>query len=63
MLPITRCDEHLYPVPKFDLGKGDVRDDFTNNLLIAFTAVNPEITFSTTCRGNSANWSANPSNQ
>jgi SRSO17 transposase len=31
MLPITRCDEHLYPVPKFDLGKGDVRD-FMNEL-------------------------------
>ena len=26
MLPFTRCDEHLYPVPKFDLGKGDVKD-------------------------------------
>ena len=26
MLPVTRCDEHLYPVPKFDLGKGDVKD-------------------------------------
>jgi SRSO17 transposase len=24
MLPVTRCDEHLYRVPKFDLGKGDV---------------------------------------
>jgi SRSO17 transposase len=24
MLPATRCDEHLYRVPKFDLGKGDV---------------------------------------
>jgi len=31
MLPITRCDEHLYPVPKFDLDKGDVRD-FMNEL-------------------------------
>ena len=31
MLPVTRCDEHLYPVPKFDLGKGDVRD-FMNEL-------------------------------
>jgi SRSO17 transposase len=26
MLPVTRCDEYLYPVPKFDLGKGDIRD-------------------------------------
>ena len=26
MLPVTRCDEHLYPVPKFDLGKGDIKD-------------------------------------
>ena len=31
MLPVTRCDEHLYPVPKFDLGKGDV-EDFMNEL-------------------------------
>jgi SRSO17 transposase len=26
MLPSIRCDEHLYSVPKFDLGKSDVRD-------------------------------------
>ncbi len=26
MLPITRCNEHLYSVPKFDLGKGDIRN-------------------------------------
>jgi len=26
MLPVTRCDEHLYHVPKFDLGRGDVED-------------------------------------
>jgi SRSO17 transposase len=26
MLPVTRCGEHLYPVPKFDLGKGDVTE-------------------------------------
>jgi hypothetical protein len=31
MLPVTRCDEHLYPVPKFDLGKGDIQD-FVNEL-------------------------------
>jgi SRSO17 transposase len=31
MLSVTRCDEHLYPVPKFDLGKGDVKD-FINEL-------------------------------
>ena len=31
MLPVTRCDEHLYPVPKFDLGKGDIKD-FVNEL-------------------------------
>jgi SRSO17 transposase len=31
MLPVTRCDEYLYPVPKFDLGKGDMKD-FTNEL-------------------------------
>ena len=31
MLPATRCDEHLYPVPKFDLGKGDIKE-FTNEL-------------------------------
>ncbi len=26
MLPVTRRDEHLYSVPKFDLGKGDIKD-------------------------------------
>jgi len=26
MLPVTRCDEYLYPVPKFDLDKGDIQD-------------------------------------
>ena len=26
MLPVTRCDEHLYRVPKFNLGKGDVEN-------------------------------------
>jgi SRSO17 transposase len=26
MLPITRFDEYLYSVPKFDLGKGDIKD-------------------------------------
>jgi len=31
MLPVTRCDEHLYSVPKFDLGKGDIKD-FMNEL-------------------------------
>jgi len=31
MLPVTRCDEHLYPVPKFDLCKGDIKD-FMNEL-------------------------------
>ena len=31
MLPITRCDEHLYSVPKFDLGKGDIKN-FINEL-------------------------------
>ena len=31
MLPDTRCDEYLYPVPKFDLGKGDIKD-FINEL-------------------------------
>ena len=31
MLPVTRSDEHLYPVPKFDLGKGDIKD-FMNEL-------------------------------
>jgi len=31
MLPVTRCDEHLYSVPKFDLGKGDIKD-FINEL-------------------------------
>ena len=31
MLPVTRCDEYLYPVPKFDLSKGDIHD-FTNEL-------------------------------
>ena len=31
MLPVTRRDEHLYSVPKFDIGKGDVKD-FINEL-------------------------------
>ena len=31
MLPDIRKDEHLYTVPKFDLGKGDVKD-FMNEL-------------------------------
>jgi SRSO17 transposase len=31
MLPCPRCDEHLYPVPKFDLGRDDVVD-FGNEL-------------------------------
>ena len=31
MLPVTRCGEHLYSVPKFDLGKGDIKD-FMNEL-------------------------------
>ena len=31
MLPVTRCDEHLYSVPKFDLGKGDIKA-FINEL-------------------------------
>jgi SRSO17 transposase len=31
MLPATRRDEHLYPVPKFDIHKGDVKD-FINEL-------------------------------
>ena len=31
MLPAIRCDEHLYSVPKFDLGKNAIKD-FTNEL-------------------------------
>jgi SRSO17 transposase len=31
MLPATRCDQHLYRVPKFDLGKGDI-DNFLHEL-------------------------------
>ena len=31
MLPDTRSDEYLYSVPKFDLGKGDIKD-FMNEL-------------------------------
>ena len=31
MLPVTRCDEHLYTVPKFDLDKNDIKD-FMNEL-------------------------------
>jgi len=31
MLPVTRSDEYLYSVPKFDLGKDDVKD-FMNEL-------------------------------
>lgn len=31
MLPVTRSDEYVYPVPKFDLNKGDIVD-FMNEL-------------------------------
>jgi SRSO17 transposase len=31
MLPCPRCDEHLYPVPKFDLGRDEIAD-FMNEL-------------------------------
>ncbi|KKL06811.1 hypothetical protein LCGC14_2592300 [marine sediment metagenome] len=31
MLPVIRCDENLYSVPKFDLGKADIKD-FMNEL-------------------------------
>lgn len=31
MLPVIRSDEHLYPVPKFDIEKGDIKD-FMNEL-------------------------------
>jgi SRSO17 transposase len=31
MLPVTRCNEYLYPVPQFDLDKDDI-DDFSNEL-------------------------------
>ena len=32
MLPDTRCNEYLYSVPKFDLGKSDIKG-FMNELL------------------------------
>ena len=32
MLPVTRSDEYLYSVPKFDLGKGDIKE-FMNELI------------------------------
>jgi SRSO17 transposase len=31
MLPVTRCDEHLYSIPKFDLSKGTIKN-FMNEL-------------------------------
>ena len=31
MLPVTRSDEYLYPVPKFDLSKNEIVD-FMNEL-------------------------------
>jgi hypothetical protein len=34
MLPITRHDEYLYSVPKFDLGKSDIK--YFMNELIGF---------------------------
>jgi hypothetical protein len=34
MLPCPRCDEHVYPVPKFDLGRDDAAD--FDNLLRGF---------------------------
>ena len=32
MLPVSRRDEYLYSVPKFDLGKGDIKG-FMNELV------------------------------
>jgi SRSO17 transposase len=32
MLPVTRSDEYLYSVPKFDIGKGDIKE-FMNELM------------------------------
>ncbi len=32
MLPVSRKDEYLYSVPKFDLGKGDI-NNFMNELV------------------------------
>ncbi len=31
MQPVTRCNDYLYPVPKFELGKGDIKG-FKNEL-------------------------------
>jgi SRSO17 transposase len=31
MLPVIRCNDYTYPVPKFDLGKSDIKD-FMNEL-------------------------------
>ena len=68
MLPCPRCDEHLYPVPKFDLGRDDVAD-FVNDLrgfheqfAEALYEANPGSIFSTSWLDNLARWSANPLN-
>jgi hypothetical protein len=68
MLPVSRKDEHLYPVPKFDLVKGDVKD-FKNDLIgfheqfsDCFHRSESRENFSTTWPDNSANWKENPLN-
>ena len=37
MLPVSRRDEHLYSVPKFDLGKGDIKREGKDITIIAWS--------------------------
>lgn len=69
MPPVTRCDEHLYPVPTFDLGKGDI-NDITNELkgfheqfYDCSNVVNPENTSQNIWQANSVHWNGNPLNR
>jgi len=68
MLPITRRDEYLYSVPKFDLGKSDIKDfmnelkGFHDQFADCFERSESREHFLNTWLDNSARWSANPLN-
>jgi hypothetical protein len=70
MLPIIRCDEHLYPVPMFNIGKGDVIDfmnelkGFHEQFVDCFhRSESRDHFFNYMGQGNSANWNVNPLNR
>ena len=65
MVPCSRCDEHLYPVPKFDLDRHDVAAfihelrAFHEQFVECFVRSESREHFFNTWLGNLANWSAN----